>query len=274
MSEAEELQQGEGEVQGAVETPAPEAASPAPSSDAAPAQPQAPAAPPTPPQDHLAPVKALLDERDRRQAAEREAAQLKAWRAEQERKAREAAAQAPNVLDDPEGYHAYWQNRYNALERGFQQRLEQTAFTNKMNLLRRVWSKDLGGREKLVELEKWAAQQPPDWLDWCNNQEDPFEAAYEAREQRTRAEKAKALEAELGGKSLEERIAEAVAAERAKWESAHADPETPGQPRAPDGKFASPSTRHQPMPLSQVNGAAAPRGGETRSGYDAAFRRG
>jgi uncharacterized caspase-like protein len=66
--------------------------------------PDAPAAPPAAsdekPRD--IPITALLDEREKRQAAERELQQLRAWRQEQERKAREAAAQAPDFYSDPD----------------------------------------------------------------------------------------------------------------------------------------------------------------------------
>jgi hypothetical protein len=60
----------------------------------------APPAEPTEKQ-HVAPLTALLDEREKRQAAEREAAELRAWRQQQEAAQRAAQMQAPDPRQDP-----------------------------------------------------------------------------------------------------------------------------------------------------------------------------
>jgi len=64
-------------------------------------------APPAEPSEkqHVAPLTALLDEREKRQAAEREAAELREWRRQQEE--RQRAVQAPDPRQDPDGALAY-----------------------------------------------------------------------------------------------------------------------------------------------------------------------
>lgn len=63
------------------------------------------AAPPAEPpkEQHVAPLTALLDEREKRQAAEREAAELREWRRQQEERQRAAQVQAPDPRQDPNG---------------------------------------------------------------------------------------------------------------------------------------------------------------------------
>lgn len=66
-------------------------------------------APPAEPQkeQHVAPLTALLDEREKRQAAERELQELRAWRQKQEDAQRAAQVQAPDPRQDPNGALAY-----------------------------------------------------------------------------------------------------------------------------------------------------------------------
>lgn len=86
---------------------APPAAPEAPAASAE--APPAPAQPAAPTEDRFAPIAALLDEREKRQAAERRAEQAEAWRREQEAaRSRQPAPQAPDPETDPDG-HAAWQ---------------------------------------------------------------------------------------------------------------------------------------------------------------------
>jgi hypothetical protein len=64
-----------------------------------------PAEPPK--EQHVAPLTALLDEREKRQAAEREAAELRAWRQQQEAAQRAQQQRAPDPRQDPDGALAY-----------------------------------------------------------------------------------------------------------------------------------------------------------------------
>jgi len=75
-------------------------------------EPAAPVAQPAPPaepakEQHLAPLTALLDEREKRQAAEREASELRAWRQQQEERQRASQMQAPDPRQDPDGALEY-----------------------------------------------------------------------------------------------------------------------------------------------------------------------
>lgn len=272
-------------------------------SEAAPSEVQAPpvetpvaAAPPAQaePQDPMAPVKALLDERDRRQAAERRAQEterelqtIRARDAEQRRKAQEATEQMPHPLDDPERF-ASWllhkqQDAVNKAVGSLDQR-----YANDRQEISRVMVEQHLGPEKFAELNE-AIQHAPQWLhDKALKQPHPW--GYMLQEFNRVKEHKRAQEAlsKLGGKSLDERIAEAkaqaIAEARAQWEAEHgggqpqvAQPAADTRARNPDGTFA-PSTnqtqRHQPPSLSVVAAAPAPRGEEARGGYDALFKRG
>lgn len=87
------------EAQPVAETPAPEPVAPSQG------EPE-PAAPPAaqPEEAKHIPISALLDEREKRQKFEREAEELRRWKAEQEQRQRQQAAPKIDVLDDPEGF--------------------------------------------------------------------------------------------------------------------------------------------------------------------------
>lgn len=225
----------------------------------------------------MAPVKALLDERERRQAAERKALQYEAQVREIERRRREAAQQRPNVLDDPDAYDAYWENRVKTVESSLvqqhQRQLEQ--------LSRNMMARHLGA-EKFGELDKFIKAAPDQAHAVALKQADPYGWFYEKYEQAMKARKAEEAARELeklGGKSLDEVIAERVAAAIAERQ-AQANPsaapvaETRTQPRDETGKFApSNSTTPRTAPsLATVNGAPAPSGSDVRGGYDALFK--
>lgn len=306
MSGYEDLIASKGTEAPAVEAPpvvdvAPE---PAPVSEPAPSEVQAPpvetpvaAAPPVTaePQDPMAPVKALLDERDRRQAAERKALAveqelqtIRARDAEQRRRNQEATAQMPHPLDAPEEF-ASWllkrqQDAVNAAVGSLDER-----YTNDRQEISRVMVEQHLGPEKFAELNE-AIKHAPQWLhDKALMQPHPW--GYMLQEFNRVKEHKRAQEAlsQLGEKSLDERIAEAkaqaIAEARAQWEAEHgggqpqpaAQPAADTRPRNPDGTFA-PSTnqtqRHQPPSLSIVAGAPAPTGVDARGGFDQLFKRG
>ena len=237
---------------------------------------------PVTPQDPMAPVKALLDERDRRQAAEREAAQLRARFAEQDRKARETTEQMPHPLDDPDRF-AQWllQQQQTAVQReigSLSTRHQQQVEVISKNMMARHL-----GPEKFGELDKFIQAAPDQAHAIATKQADPYGWFYEKFEQAQKARKAedaaKQIE-QLGGKSIEEIVAERVAAELAKQTQAATPaavaPVADTRQRNPDGTFApSPQpARHEPPSLSVVAAATAPRGEDARGGYDALFKRG
>lgn len=280
MSGYEELHGKTAEEPSAPETVAPEAA-PEPSvQEPVAAEPtpaavtQAPA--PAPAADPMAPVKALLEERDRRQAAEREAAALRAWRADQERKAKEARAQAPNMLDDPDGYHEWIMEQRRLDREALEQRFERARVDDRLQTSRELIEDQLP-EDEFKKLCAFIDTRPQQWHAHAERQAHPYRWALKQMRESEKAKRSEEVLSKLGEKSLEELIEEQVAARLAAQQAAApAAPETPGQPRGPDGKFASPSTatRHQPPSLAVVSGAPAPRGSETPGGYEAAFRRG
>lgn len=271
--------------------PAPVVSEPAPSEVQAPpvveTPPAAAAEPPAQaePQDPMAPVKALLDERDRRQAAERKAqetarelAAIRARDAEARRRAQEAASQLPHPLDDPEGFAEGVRALTNQAVRQAQSQTQAQQDRVVETLSRNALQRHIG-KEQFSELEKFAQAAPDRAHELAYQSGDPWGWMYEKLQEAKKQRQAQAALQELGDKSLEERIAEAVAAERAKWEAEHGggQPQPAAQPvddsraRNPDGTFA-PSTnqaqRHQPPSLSVVTGAPAPRGADAMSGYD------
>lgn len=278
--------------------PAPVVSEPAPSEVQAPpvveTPPAAAAEPPAQaePQDPMAPVKALLDERDRRQAAERKAqetarelAAIRARDAEARRRAQEAASQLPHPLDDPEGFAEGVRALTNQAVRQAQSQTQAQQDRIVETLSRNALQRHIG-KEQFSELEQFAKAAPDRAHDLAYQSGDPWGWMYEKLQEAKAQRQREATLQALGGKTLEERIAEAVAAERSKWEAEHGggQPQPTAQPapvadnraRNPDGTFApSNSTqRHQPPSLSVVAAAPSPRGEAARGGYDALFKRG
>lgn len=223
------------------------------------------------PQDPMAPVKALLDERDRRQAAERRAqetarelAAIRARDAEQQRKAQEAANQLPHPLDDPEGFAAGVRALTNQAVRQVQSQTQEQQDRVVETLSRNALKRHIGN-EQFSELEKFAQAAPDQAHNLAYESGDPWGWMYEKLQEAKKHRQAQSALQELGDMSLQDRIAQAVAAERAKWEAEHgggqpqpaAQPARAAPPQGPDGKFISPATqRHTPQSLAEINGAA------------------
>lgn len=227
-----------------------------------------PAAPEGPASDPMAPVKALLDERDRRQAAERRLAEFEA----RERKAKEAAAapQAPNILDDPEGYHAYMMNQMQGMQKSFDGRLQSTIIDERLAISEERWSEKLGP-EKFAKMNDWIKEMwSKDVHAKAQQQRDPYGWAHQQFEQVERAERAKTFDEKLGGKDLDAYIAEQVAAKLAEAQAAQTPAAEPQRVRNPDGTFASPQTqqRHTPPSLNQITAAAVTNGSGAASALE------
>lgn len=246
------------------ETPPAEVVTPEPQADPQePAQSEAatPQAPPVQHVPHTVPLAAQLDERDRRKAAEAKAAALEQKLAAIERAKAEAAAQRPNVLDDPDAYDAWWDNRIKTLEQGFQQRLQQTIVRERIESSMEKWTDKLG-EQKFAELHAWSATMPPQWVRWAESQRDPFGVAYKEFEKQQKAKRADELAAKLGDKDLdawlEERLAERLAQQQPTQEASQAARPADTRQRNADGTFApTPEPqRHRPKSLADLNGAA------------------
>lgn len=294
MSGYEELIAGNATEAPAAETPpvaevapAPVVSEPAPSeAQAPPVETQAPA-PVAEPQDPMAPVKALLDERERRQAAERRVAAFEASHREQERKRQEAAAQRPDMLEDPQGYHEWSERRHQARVQQAIQQVKQEQFKQVETLSRSMLVRHIGA-EKVAEIEAFSRSAPKHAIDEAYASGDPYGWMFEKYEKAMEGRKAQEALKALGDKSLDDRIKEAteaaVAAAKAEWEAQRGGGQPPAavtppadtRARNPDGTFAplNPTQRHQPVSLALVEGAGAPRGEEAHSGYSTLFKRG
>jgi len=243
-----------------VSTPEPTEPSTAPTE--APAAPEASSAQPQSDRDRdiAGLIRALQDERDQKKAARQEAEQLRAWRADQERRRQQAAAQAPDILEDPQGYMEWSERRQRevvqkAIAQTQAQQVRAVETLSRNMLVRHI------GADKVTEIEAFSRSAPKQAVDEAYASGDPYGWFYEKFEQaqkhRKAQEAAKQLES-FGGKSLEEVIAERVAAALAGQGQQPAAPiAAPAAPRNPDGTFApQPTQRHTPQSLAEVNGAA------------------
>jgi hypothetical protein len=274
MSGLEELYGNDAETnEPVVETPAAESvAAPAPQAEpvvqveaplvetpAPVAEPQA-----APPQnlDAVGLLRALQEERDSRQAAQRKANELEAREAARARKLAEQAAQAPDILEDPQAYIEW-------AERREQERVQKAVAAVQTQQVRAVETLSRNmlvrhiGAEKVAEVEEFSRSAPKRAVDEAYASGDPygwfFEKFEAAQKHRKAQEAAKQLES-FGGKSLAEIIAE----ERAKWEAENGAAPSPvitapadTRARNNDGTFApQPTQRHTPESLAAVNGSA------------------
>lgn len=260
------------------QAPAPE---PVQTSEAPPvAAPAAPEAAPAP-QDHSVPLNVLLRTREefggKLTAAEQRAAAAERQLAEIRRREEEAKSnvEIPHPLDDPDGWQASMlQLQRRAVEQAVGPLREQ--HQQQLEVLSRTMMVRHLGQEKFSELEQFMNAAPDQAHAIALKQADPYGWFYdkfqEAQEHRKREETLK----QLGGKTVEELVAERVAAELAKHqaqpvvEQPHTAPAADTRERNPDGTFkpSNQTQRHQPPSLSVVAAAPAPRGHEALSGYD------
>src|SRR6478735_6823898 len=116
-----------------------------------------------PPQGGQIPIQALLDEREKRQKAEREAGELRAWRQQQE--ATRAQPSRPDPYDDPEAFAA-WQ----------QQQIAQVSWDTTRNISLR-FAAEKHGQETVAAAEAWAhqaASRNPLFEAQFQRQQDPW----------------------------------------------------------------------------------------------------
>lgn len=253
-------------------SPAPEpvaAVTPAPVTE----PPVQPVATPTQTAD-MVPLAVLLDERDKRRAAAAEAAQLRQWREQQERIRQEQREQFPNILDDPDGYHARMMEEITGIRREAQSQVQSAVIQERMANSEEKWQDKLG-KEDWQKLNGWIKSS---WDATTHQnamkQRDPYGWAWSTLQGIERAERARQLEGELGGKDLATFLEE----QRQKWLADQVSqapvldqqPSHPAsqQPRAPDGKFASPSEpqRFEPVSLTAVPAASNSRNGNNKTG--------
>lgn len=205
--------------------------------------------------DHLAPIKALLDERDRRQAAEAEAAELRAWRQQQERARQEAAAQAPNPIEDPEGFASWVQGLVGNTRSQVIAEIQAKRTEDRISRSRYDMEQKLG--PKFDDLAKFIDNAPDAMHAHARNELDPYGWFERQRLAQEKAKRAEEVTAKLGDKSLDDLLAEARAAAKAEALAEMEAARNSGQPRRSNGQFDSPSPtqRHRPASLADINGA-------------------
>lgn len=182
-----------------------------------------------------------------------EAEEAKRWRQEQERKAAEAAAQRPDFFKDPDAYQDWLDKRYTGAVQQVEQRWAERVTEVTVATSERYWKKELGA-DQWSELNEFIKAQSPQWQHQVRyGTDDPYGYAFEQFDALRQQDTARSVQERLAGKSLDEFVAEAVAAELAKHNAQPA--------RAPNGQFQPrPSQPAQPRPsapsLAAVNGAA------------------
>lgn len=261
-----------------VETPAPteaaQTATPAPA-ETQPVVSPTPAATPAP---GYVPIDVLLRTRDEAKEAKRRADAAERQIAEIARKQREAAAQMPNPLDDPDVFNAWLGQQFRAVREEVTRDFQGRSFQERAALSREMMEDQLG--DKFGELAKFIDESPDELHAQARQQAHPYRWFYRQFQQAEKAKRAEALAAQVGDKSIDDIVAERVAAALAEREAATqaASPPAANQPRAPDGKFISPSEaqpqRRSAPSLVSVNGAAASTEPASVSGLDALLQRG
>jgi hypothetical protein len=175
---------------------------------------------PEPEEDRQAiPITALLEERERRQKAEREAEALRRWRDEQERKAREAQQPKPDFYEDPEkaiGHHL--------------QPVQKQVMATKMQMSRFLAEREFGA-ETVESAVKWFDQNP-EMSHRFINEPSPFHAAVEYFKRQQFAQEVQ--DPEKWRQQERERIKAEIMAEMQSQQ-----PSQPSAPKAPPRSLAS-----------------------------------
>ncbi len=284
MSGLEELY---GEASEATTTPE---AQPAPAPEAvtqaeptvtptAPAEATPAAITPPEPQEHSVPLNVLLRTREefggKLSAAERELATLRAEKAERERKAREAAEQAPDMLSDPEGYAIWSERRYDERVRTAVAQADARNAQALQAMSRNMMMRHLGP-EKFGELDKFIQAAPDQAHAIALKQADPYGWFFEKYEQAQAHRNSQETLKQLDGRSIDDIVKDAVEKARGEWEAANAAPvhHSKRQPRdEATQQFApsQPEQRHRPESLAKMNGAAVMPQANVGSALDALY---
>ena len=183
-------------------------------------------------------------------------------------------------LDDPEGFAAGVRALTNQAVRQVQTQTQAQQDRVVETLSRNALKRHIGA-EQFTELEQFAKAAPDRAHDLAYESGDPWGWMYEKLQEPKKQRQAQAALQELGDKSLQDRIAEAVAAERAKWEAEHGGGQPQRLQRNPS-TTAAPAIQTAlslPQPTKRnatshhhfrlvVTGAPAPRGADAMSGYD------
>jgi len=210
------------------------------------AEPAAPAPTAEPPKEQYIPISAVLDEREKRQIAQRRVEELERWKSEQEAKAQKQ----PDFYEDPEKFLAQ------------QQTMVQQALWNERLNTSEIFARQQHGAELVgaaAEAFKDAATKSPALAAEFRGQADPYGFVIAWHQRQT-------VMSEIGNdpKAWREKTAAEMRAQiRAEIEAELASTQ---QPEAPKPR----------PPASLATAPAAGRGGEPRStgsAFDRAFTR-
>lgn len=229
-----------------------------------------PAAPPAAPPEGFVPREVLIQTR-RDGAKKLTDAEARAVNAEERLAAieadRQALRDAPDMFEDPEGFRTYIADQLTKAREDAATTAERAVIADRVVRSEESWSQKLGAVEgdeatDWARMNIWITEQSPEFVAAMQKQIDPYGAAH--REWK-RSESVKAL----GDKTLDERIQEAIAAERVKWESEHGAPSAPPPPPAaqtPPSQAApkappapppkSPPSTRKPASLAALTGAS------------------
>lgn len=139
------------------------------------------------------PLRETLDERERRQAAERERDQYKrAWEDHQRKLQDEQNNDpAPDMFKNPDAYNSWVERqldrRAKAIAQQHVQPLQQELYSSRLTLSELRAKNALG--ERFAPFNEWLAKQPDDFKDWAESQADPYGAAWQQYRTRTTFER-------------------------------------------------------------------------------------
>jgi len=179
-------------------------------------------------------LRETLDEREKRQKAEKERDQYKtAWDTQQRKlQAEQDNDPAPDMFRDPNGYNEWLDRQLNrraeAIAKQHVQPIMQTVSQQTLALSEMRAEKALGP-DRWKALNDWIPKQDQKFVDWCMAQPDPYHAAWEQYRQRTTFER-------LGNDDIDTLIEKEVAKRLA---------EAKGPVDDPDNDIDEPSQAHR-----------------------------
>lgn len=224
--------------------------------------------------DPMAPVAALVDERLKRQGVERQLQEAQRQLDMMTRQRQESAAIAPHPMDDPGGYTEWIQNQLREVREAVTQEWQERSTQQRSALSRSMMMRHLG--DKFGDLAQFIDSAPDAAHQVALREDDPYGWFYEQFQRQEKAKRAESLTAQLGDKSLDDLVAEKLAAAKAEW-AAEMSGQPDGRPRNADGTFASPPPnpqRRSAPSLAAVNGASGSAVREPVSSLDSLLHRG
>lgn len=220
-------------------------------------------------------LRETLEEREKRQKAERERDQYKsAWEQHQRKlQAEEANDPAPDMFKDPDGYNAWVERqldkRAQAIASKHVEPLQQKVSDYALRLSA-MQTKASIGDERWAKLNDWISKLDPKDQQWLQTQPDPYGAAYAEYRRVTTFERLGSDDLDTYEQKLREKIKAELMAQSAPVADDFDDeepsfaPKPAPTPRSFAGQRSAGGTRVNeysgPKPLSQIVAEKQPRG--------------